>query len=83
MKHNRPIGQRLPQPPIKTSLMELLEELSNITKDDALIVASVKDIFSSYRVRLGPTLAPVRLVGEDARRELRRNHSGPRSSAWA
>jgi len=42
--------------------MELIESLSNLTNDDALVVATMKNIFASYQVRLARTLAPVRLV---------------------
>lgn len=73
-----------PSKPIKTTFMELLDELSSITQDDALVMAAVKNIFSSYKVRFTHTLAPVRLVGGDeTTRELRRANRGRRSSAWA
>ncbi len=48
--------------PIKTTVMELIESLSSLTKDDALVVETMKNIFASYQVRLARTLAPVRLV---------------------
>jgi hypothetical protein len=48
--------------PIKTTVMELIESLSSLTQDDALVVATMKNIFASYQVRLARTLAPVRLV---------------------
>ena len=51
--------------PIRTTSMELLWELSRLTTDDALVVAAVKDIFRTYRVRLAHSLAPVRLVGAE------------------
>jgi hypothetical protein len=50
---------------IKTSLLELIQEVSNLAKDDALVVATVKSIFGSYRVRCARSLAPVRLVGTE------------------
>jgi hypothetical protein len=63
--------------PIKTTFMELLDELSSITADDALVMAAVKNIFRSYKIRFAHTLAPVRLVAEEPTRAARR------SSAWA
>jgi hypothetical protein len=83
MMKNR-IKNHQPSKPIKTTFMELLDELSSITKDDALVVAAVKSIFSSYKVRFTRTLAPVRLVGAEPKpRELRRANLGRRSSALA
>jgi len=73
-----------PGKPIKTTFMELLDELSSITQDDALVMAAVKNIFSSYKVRFTHTLAPVRLVGGDeTTSQLRRGNLGRKSSAWA
>jgi hypothetical protein len=47
-------------------------------------MATMKNIFSSYKVRFARTLAPVRLVsGEETMRALRRGNLGRRSSAWA
>jgi len=42
--------------------MDLLQELTNLTKDDALVLAALKNIFDCYNVRLARSLAPVRLV---------------------
>ena len=47
---------------IKTSFMELLQELSKLTQDDSLIIGAVKDIFRTYNVVATRTLAPVKLV---------------------
>jgi len=47
---------------IKTNLMEILQALTSQTKDDASVVESLANIFSSYRVRFGQSLAPVRLA---------------------
>ena len=49
--------------PIRTSLIELIEELSNLTNDDSLVVAAVRSIFDSHRVRLSGSAVPIRLVG--------------------
>ena len=51
--------------PIKTSLIELIEELSKLTNDDSLVVAAVKNIFYSHRVRLSGSTVPIRLVGTE------------------
>jgi len=47
---------------IRTTFMDLLQELTNLTKDDALVLAALKNIFDCYNVRLVRSLAPVRLV---------------------
>jgi hypothetical protein len=47
---------------IRTSFMDLLQQLTNLTKDDALVVATLKNIFDCYNARLVRSLAPVRLV---------------------
>ena len=78
---NRPRTKSIP---VKTTFMELLEELSSITRDDALVLTAVKNIFRSYKVRLARTLAPVRLVNDaTTERSLRRANLRRRSSAWA
>lgn len=51
--------------PIRTSLIELIEELSKLTNDDSLVVAAVKNIFHSHRVRLSGSAVPIRLVGTE------------------
>jgi hypothetical protein len=47
---------------VKTNFMELIQELSKLTKDDSLIIGAVKDIFRTYNVVATRTLAPVKLV---------------------
>jgi len=47
---------------IGTTFMELIQELSNLTSDDSLVVAAVKSIFDTHSVRLSRSLLPVRLV---------------------
>ena len=78
-------AQKPPQPvatPIRTTFMELLQELNSLTKDDSLVMAAVKSIFDSYRVRFGHSLATVRLV--DSGFPIRaRTIAGRRRSAWA
>jgi hypothetical protein len=51
-----------PATPIKTTLMDLLRELTRVTEDDRQVMAMVKNIFASHKVRLGRSLTPVRLV---------------------
>ena len=53
---------------IKTNLMEILQALTSQTADDASVIESLENIFSSYRVRFGQKLAPVRLASGRPRR---------------
>ena len=69
--------------PIKTTFMELLGELTRLTDNDALVMATMKKIFTSYRVRMTGSLVPVRLVHEDLPAKATRLNVGRRSSAWA
>ena len=79
-----PINYHRPRKPITTTFMELLDELSSSTDDDAQVLAIVKNIFSAYKIRFTSTLAPVRLVGVDEKTsQLRRANLGRRSSTWA
>jgi hypothetical protein len=54
--------RRIIKTSIRTTVMDLLEELTALTKDDTLVMAAVKNIFATRNVRLARTLAPVRLV---------------------
>ena len=56
---------------IRTTVLDLLKELSALTKDDALVIAAMRNIFATCNVRLSRTLAPVRLVASDARQRQR------------
>jgi len=47
---------------ITTTFMDLLQELTNLTKDDTLVLAALKNIFDCYNVRLVRSLTPVRLA---------------------
>ena len=69
--------------PIKTTVMELIESLSNLTNDDALVVATMKNIFASYQVRLARTLAPVRLVNGGFSIKAERRRLDKRNATWA
>lgn len=64
--------------PIRTTFMELIEELTRLTRDDALVLAVVRSIFGTYRVRLAHTMAPVRLVNAQGSITRNRNHRGQR-----
>ena len=65
---------RRDRPAIKTTFMELIREITELTKDDALVLEIVKRIFASHRVRSIRTLAPVRLINTS-------DH--PHRRAWA
>jgi hypothetical protein len=41
---------------IRTTLLDVLKELTHLTKDDAVVLAVFKRIFDSHRVRLARTL---------------------------
>lgn len=61
---NRPKERPRSNPaPIRTTLMELLQELSRLTLDDDVVLAVMKNIFHTHRVRMADSRAPVRLVG--------------------
>jgi len=64
--------------PIRTTFMELIEELTNLTRDDALVLAVVRSIFGTYRVRLAHTMAPVRLVSRQGSITRNKNQRGQR-----
>ena len=64
---------------IKTSFLELIRELAELTKDDNLVVAAVRNILRQYNVTMTRTMAPVKLVTP---RPVRRK-AGGRSSCWA
>jgi hypothetical protein len=49
--------------PIRTTILELLHTLSDLTQDDRLVLSAFKSIFDSYAVRLAHSSVPVRLVG--------------------
>ena len=48
--------------PIKTTFLELIQELAKLTKDDNHVVAAVKNIFMQYNIKFTRTLTPVKLV---------------------
>jgi len=62
-RRKSPTGRHRRKPaPIRTTFTELLQELSRLTTNDDVVLAVVKNIFHSYRVRLARSHAPVRLV---------------------
>lgn len=68
-RNSKPAREREPAAPIKTTLMDLVRAISHVTDDDRQVMALVKNIFASHRVRLARSLAPVRLVnGRKSRR---------------
>ena len=68
---------------IRTTLLDVLKELTHLTKDDAVVLAVFKRIFDSHRVRLARTLAPVKLVeGKGSTRRARRTGFN-RTKVWA
>ncbi len=48
--------------PIRTTIMDLLRALSELTQDDRVVLSAFKNIFDSYNVRLAHSPVPVRLV---------------------
>src|SRR5207253_11238753 len=48
--------------PIKTTFMELIQELSKLTQDDSLVIAAIRNICGTYNVVATRTLSPVKLV---------------------
>jgi len=70
--------------PIRTTILDLLHTLSELTKDDRIVLSAFKSIFDSYNVRLAHSLAPVRLVGDNAPNGLNtRKPCEKRRPAWA
>lgn len=64
LKKTRTPYIRFPQQksPIRTTFMDLIQELGQLTKDDGMVVAAVKRVFNSHSVRFAHSLTPVRLV---------------------
>jgi hypothetical protein len=59
---------------IYTSFLELVRTINRLTEDDNLVVAAVTDLLNSGRARAVRSMAPVRVVGGYAGRQLRRGH---------
>lgn len=56
---------------IRTTVLDLLKEITALTQDDALVMATISNIFATCNVRRACTLAPIRLVGPGLRRRHR------------
>jgi hypothetical protein len=67
--------------PIKTSILELVQTLSNMTTDDNLVIAAVRTIFGAYNVRLAGAPVPIRLVNSDVPEWTYLNKSRRRKSS--
>jgi Holliday junction resolvasome RuvABC endonuclease subunit len=66
--------------PIRTTFMELIQELSKLTQDDSVVMAAVRNIFTTYNVVATRTLAPVKLVATVKPIRARANRRG---TCWA
>jgi hypothetical protein len=64
---------------IKTTFLELIRELAQLTNDDNLVVAAVRDIFSQYSLTMTRRMAPVKLVSNRPAHHIARR----RPSCWA
>lgn len=65
---------------IRTTFYELIDALIDVTKNDAEILASVKQIFDRSDVRL----APVQLVATDSRARINvKDKAVKAGTAWA
>jgi hypothetical protein len=59
--------------------MELMQEITNLTHDDNLVIGTMKSIFGSYNVRLAGAPVALRLVGaDDSPRVFRKRNGGIR-----
>ena len=66
--------------PIKTTFMELIQELSKLTQDDSLVMAAIRNICGTYNVVATRTLTPVKLVPSTRPAQRRVNR---RRTCWA
>jgi len=82
-QNDKQVMSREKNGPIRTTFMELIEELTNLTRDDALVLAAVRNIFGTYRVRFVHTMAPVRLVSAQGSITRNRHQWGQRLPSWA
>jgi hypothetical protein len=78
----RSVGQRKPAK-IRTSLMELMQELTNLTHDDNLVIGTMKSIFGSYKVRLAGAPVALRLEGTASSPRVFRKKNGGISLRFA
>jgi hypothetical protein len=69
---------------IRTTFYELIDALIDVTKNDAEILASVKQIFDRSDVRMVRSLAPVQLVTADSRARINVKDKAVKAGpAWA
>jgi hypothetical protein len=69
---------------IRTTFYELIDALIDVTKNDAEILASVKQIFDRSDVRMVRSLAPVQLVATDSRARINvKDKAVKAGTAWA
>ena len=61
---------------IRTSIMELMQEIANLTHDDNLVIGTMKSIFDSYKVRLAGAPVALRLEGADSSPKIFRRRNG-------
>jgi hypothetical protein len=57
--------------PIRTTVLELVQALGSLTRDDNLVVSAVKEIFRSHRIIATRSLAPVKLVANEPHTDSR------------
>jgi hypothetical protein len=61
---------------IKTSLLELMQELTKLTNDDHLVIGTMKSIFGSYKIRLAGAPIALRLEGAGSLPKIFRKKNG-------
>jgi hypothetical protein len=61
---------------IRTSLLELMQELTKLTHDDNLVIGTMKSIFGSYKVRLAGAPVALRLEGAPNSPRIFRKRNG-------
>jgi hypothetical protein len=62
---------------LNTTIMELLDTLSALTKDDFAVISTFADIFDSCDVRLAHSSIPVRLVGWNGAMDTKSSTASP------
>jgi hypothetical protein len=61
---------------IRTSLLELMQELTKLTNDDHLVIGTMRSILGSYKVRLAGAPIALRLEGAGSRPKVFRKRNG-------
>ena len=87
MKFHKRVSKAATQPKrivVTTTFSALIGKLIDGTNDDAAVVESVKRIFACCKVRMGGSLAPVRLINGPSRFPAKRRAPADKiNSAWA